>query len=304
MKVFHQIIVVIFICLVLFIVRDEVRTVYNNAVSFISSKTDSSIKDNIVIKAEEVSSLLKSINTPGALEVKDGLVSNTNKVNLSVNDVISWTNKNRELNGNMPPLKENSKLNLSAQMKLDDMFKQQYFEHVSPNGIGVADLGSRVSYKYIIIGENLALGNFKDSQALLDAWMASPGHRANILNKSYAEIGVAVGHGMFRGQDTWMAVQHFALPRSACPTIDEVLHGVIDLNQKEIKTIESDLNIRRQSIDSGGVYEGKTTNEQINEYNSLVAKYNKLILDLKQKISDYNTGVREFNTCLSENTNS
>jgi len=304
MKIFHQIIVVAFICLVLFIVRDEVKVVYNNATSFISSKTNSSVKDNIIIKAEEVSSLFKSINTPGALQVKEGLVSNTNKVNISVSDVIIWTNRNRELNGNMAPLEENSKLNLSAKMKVDDMFKQQYFEHVSPGGVGVSDLGDKVAYQYIIIGENLALGNFKDSQALIDAWMASPGHRANILNKNYTEIGVAVGRGTFRGQDTWMAVQHFALPRSACPAIDEILHGVINLNQKEIKTIELDLNIRRKNIDSGEVHEGKTTNEQINDYNSLVAKYNQLILNLKEKISDYNAGVREFNTCLSENTQS
>ena len=304
MKFFHQIIIIIFVGLALYIVRDDVEVVYNRAVSYISENINLSgnVKDTIVLKAEQVSELLQEANTPGALKVTEGLASNTNKVKLSVADVIIWTNRNRASNGEIPALKENSKLNLSAQKKVDDMFAKQYFEHVSPSGVGVSDLGTKVGYEYIIIGENLALGNFKDAQALLDAWMASPGHRANILNSSYTEIGVAVGRGKFNGQDTWLAVQHFGLPRSACPTIDEVLHGVIELNQKEIKTEESNLASRREKIDSGVVYEGKTTNEQIAEYNSLVAKYNQLILDLKQKISDYNAGVRAFNTCLSKNT--
>lgn len=303
MKIFHQILIVVFLCTVIFIARDEVKSVYKGAVSYISSKINlptNLSKESIIIKAEEISRTFRSTNTPGALEVKDGLASNASKVNLSVKEVIDWTNKNRFSNGSMPPLKENPKLNLAAQIKIDDMFQRQYFEHLSPDGVGVSDLGNKVSYQYIIIGENLALGNFQDEQALLDAWMASPGHRANILNKSYTEIGVAVGRGTFNGRETWLAVQHFGLPRSACPSIDEVLHGVIDINQKSIRTMEQDLESRRNQIDSGGVYEGKTTNEQINDYNSLVAKYNQLILELKQKISDYNASVRAFNDCLAK----
>jgi uncharacterized protein YkwD len=296
MKTRYQIAILICICLALYLVRDDVATVYNRATSYLSDKDIT--KESILIKADKVASMLQQANTPGALKVTEGLTSTT-KVKLSVKDVISWTNKNRASNGNLAPLLENSKLNQSAQMKVDDMFKHQYFEHISPNGKGVSDIAKDVSYEYIVIGENLALGNFKDSQALLDAWMASPGHRANILNSRYTEIGVAVGHGKFKGEDTWLAVQHFGLPRSACPSVDEVLHGVITLNQKDIKAMEEDLTIRQQRIESRAVYEGKTTNEQISDYNSLVAKYNQLILDLKQKISNYNNTVRAFNDCLS-----
>lgn len=306
MKISYQILIIIFVLLSLFVVKDDVKVAYNRAVSYIEGKInkypDSSTKDNILIKAEQVSSLFKKVITPGALKVTDSITSDTANVKLSVKDVIALTNSNRASNGNLPALKENSKLDFSAQIKLNDMFKQQYFEHISPDGIGVSDLGDRVSYEYIVIGENLALGNFKDAKALLDAWMASPGHRANILNKSYTEIGVAVGRGMFDGHDTWLAVQHFGLPRSACPSINEALHGIINLNQKDIKALETDLSLRRSKIDSGVIYAGKTPNEQITDYNSLVLKYNQMLLDLKQKISQYNTGVRAFNTCLSTNT--
>lgn len=306
MKNRHQIAIILFIGLALFVARDDVKTVYNRGLSYISPKVKDlfikTTKDSIILQSDKVSDLLKSINTPGALKVTtNGFVSNTSTVKLTTKDVIDWTNKNRASNGNLPPLKENSKLDLSAQIKLNDMFKQQYFEHISPDKIGVSDLGNRVGYDYIIIGENLALGDFKDSQALLDAWMASAGHRANILNNRYTDIGVAVGRGMYNGQNTWMAVQHFGLPRSACPAINEVLHGIITLDQKQIKTMGSDLATRRSNIDSGVVYEGMTTNEQIAKYNELVATYNQLILDVKQKISDYNVTVRAFNSCLQSN---
>ncbi len=303
MKLIYQIVIVAFICSVLFMVRDDAKQVYNSVANYVSSKINlpSKSSNTIAIKADEISTSSQSANTPGALKVTEGLTS-ASKVKLSVADVITWTNKNRADNGGLEALTENAKLDESAQMKVDDMFKQQYFEHVSPDGVGVSDLGKKVDYEYIVIGENLALGNFKDAQSLLNAWMASPGHRANILNTKYTEIGVAVGHGMFRGQDTWLAVQHFGLPRSACPNIDDFLRGIIKLTQKELDTKEADLSLRREKIDSGVVYEGKTTNEQINEYNSLVGIYNQMIIDLKNKVSTYNTGVRAFNDCLAKST--
>lgn len=310
MKIFHHIGLIALICLALFIVRDDVKVVYNRASTYLSSHADikgindfaNKVKDTITVKAEKIAGIQNSVNTPGALKVTEGLLANARSVKLTVKDVILATNKNRLSNGALPALAENSKLDASAKLKLDDMFKQQYFEHVSPDGVGVSDLGEKVSYEYIVIGENLALGNFEDAQSLLNAWMASPGHRANILNKRYTEIGVAVGRGIYKGQETWLAVQHFGLPRSACPSIDEVLHSTINLKQKETKDMESDLKTRRNRIDSGAVYEGKTTNEQISEYNSLVAEYNSMIAEIKEKVSIYNTGVRAFNTCLATNS--
>jgi uncharacterized protein YkwD len=100
---------------------------------------------------------------------------------LTVTGTIYWTNQQRGQN-NLPALKENLKLTQAAQLKVKDMFDKQYFEHISPQGVGPAGLAETVGYDYIAIGENLALGNFKDDQALVEAWMNSPGHRANILS--------------------------------------------------------------------------------------------------------------------------
>ena len=241
------------------------------------------------------------IDLPGALRVVNDIL-NINETSLLKEKVISLTNKQRVENGNIEVLKESEMLDLSAEKILQDMFDRQYFEHISPSGVGVADLGEEVGYEYILIGENLAMGNFKDEQNLIDAWMASSGHRANILNSRYTEIGVAVGSGNFEGHDIWMAVQHFGTPRSICPPIDQVFLGVINLNQYKIKEMEIDLLARRKAIDenNGAIYEGSTYSEQIEKYNELIIPYNNKISELKKQIDEYNNQVRAFNLCLTE----
>ncbi len=302
MKTLYQIFIIAFIALSLFILKDDIKSLSKKFFEA-SPLVATTIKDatkSVNGVVNKVSPVEKSVETPGALRVPDDFI-NTIKGNsrLSIEGIIDFTNINRAGNGNLEPLKENKELDLSAQIKLKDMFAKQYFEHQSPSGVGVSDLASKVSYEYIMIGENLALGDFKDNEALVDAWMASPGHRANILNKRYTEIGVAAASGVFEGRNVWISVQHFGLPRNACPTIDEKLHSLINISESNIKTIEADLISRKARIDSGVVYDGFTTNEQIGQYNGIVATYNQLIADIKSKISKYNTEVRVFNDCLA-----
>jgi uncharacterized protein YkwD len=315
MKTINQIITVIIFLALIFFFRNDLTSLYSKAVSYIKSGIDNSTaiyKTDYKDKVDQaIGSLgndlnlnnntkpINKVETPGALVVPDNyLTTNTKSINLSIKGVIDATNAARASNGGLPPLKENSKLDFSAEKKLQDMFAKGYFEHVSPDGVGVGDLATSISYEYIIIGENLALGNFKNDQALVDAWMASPGHRANILNTRYIEIGVAVGKGLYKGENVWMAVQHFGLPRSACPSIDEVLRGIITIDQNKIKTMEGDLASKKANIDTGAVYDGQTTNGQIDSYNALVSDYNKIIVDIKEKISTYNKQVQDFNNCI------
>ncbi len=271
---------------------DKTKEIYNNKIG----DSLNNITDTNNIDIDEV----KKVVTPGVLKVSNEyLVNDAKNTKLTISGVINITNEYRKNLGELPALKENSKLNFSAEKKLQDMFMKGYFEHVSPSGVGVGDLGDQVSYEYIIIGENLAMGNFKDDRALVDAWMASAGHRANILNNRYTEIGVAVGKGQYGGKTVWMAVQHFALPKSSCPAIDDVLKGLISLEQEKIKSMEADLAKKKAVIESGAIREGMTTNNQIDEYNALVTEYNKLIADIKIKINQYNTQVRDFNQCIA-----
>ena len=253
-------------------------------------------KASIEIKKE--AAIAAKAETPGALRVVNGLLNRDTK--LSKDNIITLTNKYR-ISENLSTLAESSLLDISAQKKVQDMFNRQYFEHISPQGVGVSGLSEEAGYQYILIGENLALGNFKDDLALVDAWMASPGHRANILNKHYTEIGIAVGQGQFDGKNIWLAVQHFGTPRSICQSVDSVLLATIDLNQNKIKSLESDLDFRRKIIDGGAFYKDLTNSQQIDEYNNLVKIYNILIKETKIKIDQYNLQIKDLNQCIEDN---
>ena len=211
--------------------------------------------------------------------------------------VIKWTNSQRGKE-ELPLLQENSKLNASAVIKAEDMLAKQYFDHNSPSGEGVADLAEMVGYEFIAIGENLAMGNFQDDEALVQGWVDSPGHRENILNPRYQEIGVAVLQGEFAGETTWLAVQHFALSLTACPQPSKTLSAEITVDQKELEEMETilknlKLEIRKMRPRWGGVYDKK-----IEEYNKLVSQYNELLIQTQALIDQYNEQVTSFNECV------
>ncbi|MEA3398979.1 MAG: CAP domain-containing protein [Patescibacteria group bacterium] len=300
MKKTTQILIVIFVFLSFYIIKDDLKIAYNKVIDIIeNNKVD--VSKNIfkeIKSSEEVVNLKRVITTPGALRVSNSVLSlDIKSVDLSVSEVIAETNKKRGVS-NLTSLKENSRLNISAEKKLLDMFNRQYFDHISPTGKAVSNLVEEIDYDYIIVGENLAMGNFKNNKSLLEAWMNSPGHRANILNSSYQEIGVAVGKGYFEGEEVWIAVQHFGLNKSACPEIDSFLRGQINLEQVEIERIKEDLSVKYEQIKSRAVINGKTANEQIKEYNLIVSTYNDLVYQLKIKINKYNFRVKEFNSCV------
>lgn len=235
----------------------------------------------------------KQIATPPPLRATE----QSPKSFLSKEGVIYWTNLQRQKYG-LPPLKENDKLNLSAELKVKDMFENQYFAHDSPSGQGVADLAKKVDYQFIAIGENLALGNFENDEVLVESWMDSPGHRANILNNRYQEIGVAVLKGNFEGKSTWLAVQHFGLPLSACPQPDETLKLTIEANKNKIEEMLRNLEILQKDIKTMGPKYNLDYQEKINEYNQLVAEYNLLVEQTKEIVNKYNSQVKLFNDCL------
>ncbi len=111
-------------------------------------------------------------------------------------------------------LTPNAVLQAAAQEKANDMAKLGYFAHTSPAGLTPWYWFERVGYKFAYAGENLAV-NFSDSKDVDVAWMNSPGHRANILNKNFTEIGIATARGMYQGRETTFVVQMFGRPARA-----------------------------------------------------------------------------------------
>lgn len=215
---------------------------------------------------------------------------------LSVSGVVEETNRQRAGNG-LSALTRNGKLDMSAFAKARDIMERQYFAHDSPDGIGADTLAGNAGYEYLIVGENLALGNFANDAVLVQAWMDSPGHRANILSSAYTEIGVAVLQGTYEGRTTWVAVQHFGKPLSSCPQPDKSMPGRIDGNKTRLDQLESEINAKKAEMDGMEPKAGPAYNQKVDEYNALVNAYNSLAEETKKMVDDYNRQIEVFNEC-------
>ncbi len=128
-------------------------------------------------------------------------------------DVIAYTGDARAGEGGQP-LVESDVLDAAAQAKAEDMASKGYFAHVGPEGEEPWVWLQRQGYEYAYAGENLAV-RFNDSKDVVDAWMASPAHRANILKPVYQEIGVGLAEGTYKGGPATFVVQYFGTPAKA-----------------------------------------------------------------------------------------
>jgi uncharacterized protein YkwD/uncharacterized coiled-coil protein SlyX len=189
-------------------------------------------------------SLHDIVSTPGPLRVPFGRQAG---VPLTRAGVLTATNDHRAQH-TLPALTENEILHRAAENKVQDILAKQYFEHVSPDGTGPADVVDGVGYKYLRVGENLALGNFPTDAALVQAWMDSPGHRANILSDKFTEIGIAVARGTFEGEETWLAVQTFATPLAACPTPEAAVRQRFEDQQQRLTTLNTSLTAAQEEL--------------------------------------------------------
>lgn len=220
-----------------------------------------------------------------------GVVESTD---LTTKGILEIGNRERSLLG-LDPLLKDERLSLAAEMKIDDMFERQYFDHVSPSGEEAGDLVALTGYRFIAVGENLASGNFNNDGDLIAGWMDSPGHRENIVNPGYMEIGIAVRKGNFEEQEIWLAVQIFALPDHVCPKPDRNLLSAISANEKRLSEIRKELELLRIEIESTV----PRNREAILEYNASVHEYNALSDETQAMVRDYNSQVRETNDCIA-----
>jgi len=103
-------------------------------------------------------------------------------------EVIRLVNDIRRENG-LPPLTANWELSRVARYKSQDMVDNRYFAHSSPTYGSPAQMIRAFGIPFRTAGENIAWG-YATPKAVVDGWMNSSGHRANILNASYKQIGV------------------------------------------------------------------------------------------------------------------
>ncbi len=124
--------------------------------------------------------------------------------------LVDETNENRVAE-KLAQLSPSPILEKAAQLKADDMALKGYFSHNAPDGKTPWYWFQEAGYDYAAAGENLAV-NYTDSKDVTNAWLASPSHRANILNANYTEIGIATAKGTYKGKDAIFVVQEFGRP--------------------------------------------------------------------------------------------
>lgn len=125
--------------------------------------------------------------------------------NISQDALLNATNQKRQEAG-LPPLSLNSNLSQAAEGKASDMFAKDYWAHVAPDGTNPWAFIKGAGYNYIYAGENLARG-FTTPTDVVNAWMASPSHRENMLSSKYNDVGFAVETGKLSGEDTVLVVE-------------------------------------------------------------------------------------------------
>jgi uncharacterized protein YkwD len=96
----------------------------------------------------------------------------------------------------LAPLTENPMLQRAAELHSLDMAARDYFEHETPDGVHPDARIVRQGYPPILVGENLAWGELAKSApaSVVEMWMQSPGHRRNILEPKYREIGIGMAY--------------------------------------------------------------------------------------------------------------
>ena len=125
-----------------------------------------------------------------------------------VEEVLQLVNEARA-EEDLPPVKRSESLEVVADRYACEMIKEGFFAHENPRRQRSA--GERLTaagYIYYAMGENLAVGQTTPT-AVIDDWLASPDHRANILSPDWSEAGISVRKG---GEYGWYWVQEFADP--------------------------------------------------------------------------------------------
>ncbi|MFZ1361068.1 MAG: CAP domain-containing protein [Candidatus Saccharimonadales bacterium] len=176
-----------------------------------------------------------------------GLLSNVlgQENTIAVPELLESTNRERSKVG-LSPLRLNERLSEAAYMKAQDMLARQYWDHNSPDGVPPWKWFGDVQYNYAYAGENLAR-NFHTSDAVVQAWMNSPAHRANILKDRYQDVGFATVDGMMNGRNASLVVALYGQPALSEAAVQGAQFSVARTNTT---SIVSRMGIAVQSMDA------------------------------------------------------
>lgn len=130
------------------------------------------------------------INSNSNSKINNPESNNTRLNNDFQSEIIRLVNAERKKRG-ISSLSVSNKLSSAASIRANEL--TQKFSHTRLDGSSYSTAVENTGYMYSYVGENIAAGQ-KSPQAVMDTWMNSDGHRANILNPNYTEIGVGVDY--------------------------------------------------------------------------------------------------------------
>ncbi len=165
---------------------------------------------SILVVSIKVASISFIVLTPASTTLAAAITNET---------IVSLANSAR-VEGGLPELTTSSLLSKAADNKAKDMLARQYFSHNTPDGATPWSFIKAVGYSYSTAGENLAI-DYTDASSVQTAWMNSPGHRANIMNKNFTQIGIGIAQGTYDNHQTIIVVQMFGTPLNAPVTIKD-----------------------------------------------------------------------------------
>lgn len=241
----------------------------------------------------------KETNTSNELPVDTS--ASVDRTVLNAENILYYTNLERTKRG-LKPLKFSAKLTRSATAKNNDMFTYQYFAHESPvdQKKTFAYFIDNESYDFVRASENLAMGDFDTAKNVVDAWMNSPSHRVNILYPDYQNIGVNVRTGNLKGSQVVMIVQHFGIPKNACPSVSESMLRTLQSVEQEALTSKKTAEELEKKINQNTNVNDEELDSLIGVYNATIRNYNNLVLQFKKISAEYNEQVKQYDDCISK----
>ncbi|MDD5017014.1 MAG: LysM peptidoglycan-binding domain-containing protein [Eubacteriales bacterium] len=172
-------------------------------VSYTVQKGDTmwGIANKFEISLTELKKANPGISDPSKIYVgQTVLIPDTSSLASHEQQVLELVNKERVSRG-LSPLTLSTELSRVARIKSQDMIDNKYFSHISPTYGSPFDMMQSFGLRFSAAGENIAYGQ-KTAAEVMNVWMNSSGHRANILSEAYTHIGIGVAK-MYNGTLYW-----------------------------------------------------------------------------------------------------
>lgn len=255
---------------------------------------------NKLLAADTNTSEKTNSDTPD--ETPIDMKKNTDRTILNAENILYFTNLERTKR-ELEPLKFSAKLTRSAGAKNKDMFTYQYFAHESPidNKKGFTYFIDNESYEFVRVSENLAMGEFSTAESVVTAWMNSPTHRVNILYPDYQNIGVSVKTGTYQGGQVVMIVQHFGIPKNACPIVSSTTFKKLQtLEQEALESKKVAQDLEYQINTNADTMSDREVDSLIGMYNTTIKTYNALVSQFQDISEEYNEQVQKYDACIKK----